>query len=380
MRSYCGGVLDRPIPFLIELKPDDGVYGSPNLYCRWTTRVTDTVDTVTLNLTNYGSSNQFILEAYYINRLPTVRSLSNGPFQIPADGLEEVILHFRMSRSFNLLPFSIDVSASDQGSANFVGLFIALGVIILICIVCSIFFYKCSKVIIENNRRLQERRTLELAAMNNNMLEVNRQEEVKRMNKAILENLFENDLKPIPYTSEVNEFNVPNCTICIEDFTDTSEVIILSCKHLFHSFCLRDWLDKILLIPKCPNCNDLVIPYQKEDRDEHFNSSRAINNAMNATQAGNNNILILNNNLPQQPVSSNDVNRVSQEINPANLRRMNTNWSGPNNVNINASNVLGSQFATETEVRILASTERQELNVEDYHMGRNNYLQRLEHQ
>ena len=48
-----------------------------------------------------------------------------------------------------------------------------------------------------------------------------------------------------------------NCTICIEDFELNSNVIILTCEHIYHKKCIYGWInsktDKNNI--RCPNCN-----------------------------------------------------------------------------------------------------------------------------
>ena len=45
------------------------------------------------------------------------------------------------------------------------------------------------------------------------------------------------------------------CTICLEEFIQQENVIILKCTHVFHEECINEWLEKK---PSCPNCNQNV--------------------------------------------------------------------------------------------------------------------------
>ena len=47
------------------------------------------------------------------------------------------------------------------------------------------------------------------------------------------------------------------CTVCLEDYKSTDQVIQLPCQHVFHQTCLVEWL-KINGI--CPMCRASVIP------------------------------------------------------------------------------------------------------------------------
>jgi hypothetical protein len=50
---------------------------------------------------------------------------------------------------------------------------------------------------------------------------------------------------------ELQQFSSSSCSICIEDFQVSQEVCALSCKHLFHSTCIRRWLYETNSCPMC---------------------------------------------------------------------------------------------------------------------------------
>lgn len=56
-------------------------------------------------------------------------------------------------------------------------------------------------------------------------------------------------MKPIKYTEGCCAENV--CSVCLEEFTDGEEVIVLPCKHGFHQPCLEPWLK---MHSECPSC------------------------------------------------------------------------------------------------------------------------------
>jgi hypothetical protein len=294
MRNYCGGVLQKTIPMNIELVNNSGQYGARNLYCRWIARVPISAQTVNFNFTRYmDTGDQYVLETFYTDGKSYFTPIEPKVISLEASQLMDITIHYLTSSSVQNLPFQIIITSSEQGYTNFIGLFISIGIIVLICIVCSIFFYRCSKVIMENNRRLQERRALELALANAvNNLPSNREEEIKHQNKDLLNALFQNDLKPCKYTSELNEYNLPKCTICLEPFSPNTEVIKLYCKHIFHFNCLTDWLDKILLEPKCPVCNDYILPKTVESEF----SSPIIAHNVNPVDNSRRDLLVINRN------------------------------------------------------------------------------------
>ena len=53
-------------------------------------------------------------------------------------------------------------------------------------------------------------------------------------------------------TDDINNFLDKNCVICQEEFKKGDNYIILPCMHLFHSNCIKEWIN---VKNKCPICN-----------------------------------------------------------------------------------------------------------------------------
>lgn len=230
--------------------------------------------------------------------------------------------------SFTRLPFRIDLSNDSSSSTNYLGLFISLGVVVFVCLVCSVCFYKCSRIIIENaNRRLEQRRRMQMNNINLNLMPAE-EENLRVKNNEILKKMLETDLKPIKYSEGINHYHT-NCTVCLEDFTSDCQVIFLFCKHIFHFNCLKDWLDKNILLPKCPNCNYNILTGGQIDLINH-------NNNENQNLNLNENNFNLNNNLNK---SSNNNNLINDLNNPNNNYLLNSNhFVAPNTINILSAN------------------------------------------
>jgi len=48
-----------------------------------------------------------------------------------------------------------------------------------------------------------------------------------------------------------------SCSICLEDFDETKDIVYLDCQHIYHEDCIIEWINKD---PSCPLCrtNSLV--------------------------------------------------------------------------------------------------------------------------
>ena len=47
------------------------------------------------------------------------------------------------------------------------------------------------------------------------------------------------------------------CSICLDDFDETKDIVYLDCQHIYHEDCIIEWINKD---PSCPLCrtNSLV--------------------------------------------------------------------------------------------------------------------------
>lgn len=62
----------------------------------------------------------------------------------------------------------------------------------------------------------------------------------------ILEKINKNKISPdnIPDSDKI-------CSICLEDFSEEKEIIILDCKHIYHNDCIIQWIYKDTSCPLC---------------------------------------------------------------------------------------------------------------------------------
>lgn len=63
--------------------------------------------------------------------------------------------------------------------------------------------------------------------------------------RKVIENLFVNTIK------DITKFAVKNCAICLENYKNGDNYIILPCIHLFHFQCINDWMK---IKNTCPIC------------------------------------------------------------------------------------------------------------------------------
>ena len=91
-----------------------------------------------------------------------------------------------------------------------------------------------------------------------------REEKKKKKNLAALEKLFNDEFKTEKFEDKQDK-EFTNCTIRLEDYVPETEVLTLACRHTFHYIYLKDWLWRVLMNPKCPNCNDNIVHLPEDE-------------------------------------------------------------------------------------------------------------------
>jgi hypothetical protein len=180
----------------------------------------------------------------YLNYPPIV---SDGSLTINED-VSHILIYMYMNEAISET-FTITVQYQEAQYINAIALYTSIGVFVLICFICSLFFYRCSKTVFGNRDRQNAQAIVELREARQSLQE---------KNNMILMNLFENELGPQDLKEDINYYKIQTCSICLEGLAN-EKVSTLACKHIFHTTCLKDWLFKDLLKPKCPNCNYYII-------------------------------------------------------------------------------------------------------------------------
>jgi hypothetical protein len=69
----------------------------------------------------------------------------------------------------------------------------------------------------------------------------------------IEENLF--DMLPKIKIEDISSLSYENCIICLSNFLKDEFIITLSCSHIFHSPCLKEWIS---IKSTCPLCRAII--------------------------------------------------------------------------------------------------------------------------
>lgn len=179
----------------------------------------------------------------------------------------EIKISVLLIDDYIIQPFSITIQ--EHGSHRRVRLYIIFGIIAFIIWVIFIFllyyYNKNKKKLIQNriNREIERRFNNE-----DNL----RNELIKKENQEKLDQLFQSRLKEHLYKAKYNQYG-GGCSICLDNFTIESKVSKTSCNHIFHHKCLKEWLFKNILCPKCPNCNSEILKLKEDEGCENFESN-----------------------------------------------------------------------------------------------------------
>ncbi len=206
------------------------------------------------NLSNdYYSKSILFLEVYYSSGSRRFQNLNYQMFDwTVSKDIKTIYFHYFTSTSYGKNPFDLNINYANSSSpGSNTGTIIIVIFLLVTILVFTIIFYKCRKQL--------PNRPESLPININNIINLpESQHEVRRKNNEVLMKLLQSKLKPVKFTQSLNKFN-NICTICLEDYNLSSEVTVLECGHIFHHTCLKDWLIKNILSPKCPNCNENVL-------------------------------------------------------------------------------------------------------------------------
>ncbi len=316
----------------MSLQEKNGSYGLTNLYCSWKVYIPSDkfIEISLINYSNnYFSNSILVIEVTYQNGVTKYQTSNFRVFDWNvSDDIKAVNFHYFTLKSYSFRPFEIKVGpASGNGSGiNYTGIIIAVLSVLIVCIIITFIIIKC-----RNN--LTAYRAQNQAININNYIISGSQEELRRKNQKILDKLLQTVLKPVKYTESLNKYGTA-CTICLDEFISTSEVTNLECGHLFHHDCLKDWLNKNVLSPKCPNCN------KKGLLNDHFNSNSPQNqnviNHQNISNARNNLNHNHNHNLNLDLPNNNQLEISHLNIAPSNINSFSRNVIGRIDININS--------------------------------------------
>lgn len=208
-------------------------------------------------------------------------------FFYTGSSISNYTIHVYSEKNYNQLPFLLNISYVDTSSntGSYLGLFISIPLLIILCITISICFYRCSRAIankaaLERNRNIIQQQggnRNQIAVGINALDQAQINELLKTSNNIKIAEMIKKELRPVKYRESLNEHKNA-CTICLEEFLPESEVTLIYCKDIFHHVCLKDWLYKNLLHPKCPNCNYLIIDKENAKANESNNNSNISNN------------------------------------------------------------------------------------------------------
>jgi hypothetical protein len=151
-------------------------------------------------------------------------------------------------------------------------------------------------------------------------------------NRELIKQLLKNILFPKIFNKEIIVNDCENCSICLDAFEpEKSLVSITQCNHVFHYECIKEWIEKNVLNPLCPNCKYALLENLEKTEVimlKHRNNNKK-NDKINNDKTNNDNNIMKNGN-------NNDNNNIAIEImNNDNINNINNGIGSNDNLNIN---------------------------------------------
>lgn len=267
--QYCMNININTIPLTARLVDNQGVFGTENIYCEW--KMQNNKDkTVHFNFTRYENDINDNYALYYRRNdgNSNIVTINDTSTSITLSKTEYITFKFFSNSPKHNLPFAASFSYDEQKSKaySYIIVFSVIAGIILLCAGLCALFCLCSKHQLSKRlRKRNERRQSDITS----------KEDTTEINIFDINKFFNTQCFPMKYDSQLNAFG-SNCTICLEGFKEKTRVIKLTCGHLFHEKCIKEWCNKELKGPKCPNCNEDIIKKNSKISMKNTNIGTAV--------------------------------------------------------------------------------------------------------
>ena len=254
-----------------------------NILCYYNIKIVNNDNNYNLyiNIKNENETNldfSFYFVYYYLNKgNKKVFKLSNSMenknfyYNINESNVERFSLYILINKVKNIDNISIDFYSEENTSfitkisnhkSNpisiiqiiFIVILSVTGVLIITLIILLIRRYISKKQIKSN---------CDLIINNNSNNKIDKEisiSDIEKRNGEIMRNLYKNELSPKIYYHENFIKELYKCTICLENFREGASFFVTTkCGHYFHFNCFKNWIQKNIISPKCPNCNKPIL-------------------------------------------------------------------------------------------------------------------------
>ena len=291
INHYCGEekiTLEDSKTAHLAMPKINNLYGLVNLVCKYTYDNGKGKKNIDLNISSEGFEQilldnlRIFIEAIFPNGSTGGRKLTSSSSKIQVKGPKTVSLVVFLKESTPYLPFEMTLTVTKQGVS-----ITMISTIILICvafIICAVSIYLFAKRL--KRQRMIEREyrmRIEILGVNQGVNNVNlmqTQELILTQRKKQIEEILKTELSPKKYNEDIGKYNI-NCSICLEDYNHESLIVVTKCSHVFHFECMKKLLNENLIEPRCPNCNNHLLPEikfpQNNEQVSRFHSSQESN-------------------------------------------------------------------------------------------------------
>ena len=169
------------------------------------------------------------------------------------DGLTQIqiLINFNKNNEDTIIESLIISIETDNPSEKMRIIYIVIIVIISLLVLAIILLIVVYFLLKRKMIRERERARLE-------------EEEKKEKNKKLINNFLNEELKSQLFNDKINLNDCDMCTICCENFVINESVVsVTPCLHVFHSDCIKKWINEQITEPLCPNCQFSFLEYME---------------------------------------------------------------------------------------------------------------------
>ena len=185
------------------------------------------------------------------------------------DGLTQIqiLINFNKNNEDTILESLIISIETDNPSEKMRIIYIVIIVIISLLVLAIILLIVIYFLLKRKMIRERERARLE-------------EEEKKEKNKKLINNFLNEELKSQLFNDKINLNDCDMCTICCENFVINESVVsVTPCLHVFHSDCIKKWINEQITEPHCPNCKFSFLEYMENPTVIQVQKKKNLNNS-----------------------------------------------------------------------------------------------------
>lgn len=236
-------------------------YGTKNLFCTYVLEIKENSTSII---------GEIAIERYYLNNIYMEIQVSFDE-EVEEKRIDSTLIGLQIKKAkiikifyfqsfeFSEVPFQI--TFQKESTKISMTLILTVVLVFVLLIICGLGAYLFSRRMAKKNQNTTQQTQSQTQSQSE--LQLKKEKEIRIMS---IKTFIHKNLKKILFNSEIARIS-NNCTICLDEYNEESEVVKTECGHVFHYKCLESWLFSNIMNVKCPNCNYYFLEMDRVNKD-----------------------------------------------------------------------------------------------------------------